>query len=116
MLEYAMIGRRVLSIPDDGDAVAAAGIRDGYTLGFADVAGFRMGTCQPFPVFDPIEFRHIEATEHPLAVMDCTLVWKRYMGLSQVDAIRYCVALAEEVRNHGGELVVLWHSTKIVDE
>ncbi len=101
---------------EDGYDLAAAGVRDDYTLGFADVAGFRMGTCRPFPLFDPVRFQYFGITEHPLAVMECTLVWERYMGMDEEDALRYCVVLAEAARAYGGELVILWHNTELAEE
>jgi hypothetical protein len=100
--------------PADGHALAAAGIRHDYTLGFADVAGFRLGTCRPFPLFDPESFSFCGVTEHPLGIMECTLFWERYMGLGDDEAFDYCLRLARATAAHRGELVLLWHNTELL--
>jgi hypothetical protein len=96
----------------DMGALASAGLTDDYTLGYADVAGFRLGTCRPFPLFDAEAFREVAVTEHPLVVMDCTLVWERYMGLTKAEAIETVRQLAAATKAHRGEFVVLWHNTE----
>lgn len=101
---------------EDGYALARAGICDDYTLGFADLAGFRLGTCRPFQLYDPLRFRRLGIVEHPLLVMDCSLVWKRYMNLDEEGALRYCERLARACAEHEGEFVILWHNTSLVLE
>ncbi len=93
-----------------GRHLAAAGITDDYTLGSADVAGFRLGVCRPVPVFDPVGLRPIDVVAHPLALMDCTLSHPTYMALDEPAAIDLAGRLVDHTRNHRGELVTLWHN------
>lgn len=96
--------------PEDGHALAAAGITWDSSLGYADVAGFRLGVCRPVPLFDPIRRCLLGIEEHPLIVMDRTLSGPRYMGLDEEAAFARVCKLAEATCRHRGEFVVLWHN------
>ena len=98
---------------EDGWALADAGIEWDATLGYADVAGFRLGVCRPVPLFDPVRMKPFGIEEHPLLVMDGTLSHPSYMGLDEEAALGCCRRLVDETRKHNGELVVLWHNTKL---
>ncbi|MBW7989684.1 MAG: hypothetical protein FVQ84_06680 [Planctomycetes bacterium] len=96
---------------ENGWALAKAGINRDSSLGYADVAGFRLGVCRPIPLFDPIKMQPFGIEEHPLIVMDCTLSRDNYMNLSEEEALSYCRSLIDQTRKHGGEFVMLWHNT-----
>ncbi len=96
--------------PEDGHALAASGITWDSTLGYADVAGFRLGVCRPIPLFDPHRRCMLGIEEHPLIVMDCTLSSDGYMNLDEDSAFAHVCKLADVAFQHGGEFVVLWHN------
>jgi len=100
--------------PAQGAAIHDAGIRWDSTLGFADLAGFRLGVCRPIALFDPAARRLVGIEEHPLIVMDCTLDREKYMNLDEARAFQHVCQLAETVRRHRGEFVMLWHNTELV--
>nr|WP_305257671.1 hypothetical protein [Parabacteroides goldsteinii] len=89
----------------------AAGITDDFTMGYADVAGFRLGTSYPVRWINPVTRRLSSILLHPLTIMDCTLEEKKYMGLNYEEALAYSLNLIEQVKNTGGELTLLWHNT-----
>jgi hypothetical protein len=97
--------------PQDGAAIAVAGVRWDSTLGYADVAGFRLGVCHPIPLFDPVRRCLMGIEEHPLIVMDCTLDRPSYMNFGEEAAFECVRALAENTFRHQGEFVCLWHNT-----
>jgi hypothetical protein len=97
--------------PEDANALEAAGLTDDFTMGYADLAGFRLGTCRPVRWFDPVAIRQTRVALHPLTVMDCTLDDERHMNLDYEAARDTCYALLAEVRKHNGEAVLLWHNT-----
>ncbi|MBC8469694.1 MAG: polysaccharide deacetylase family protein [Planctomycetes bacterium] len=101
---------------ENGWALAKAGINRDSSLGYADVAGFRLGVCRPIPLFDPIKMQVFGIEEHPLIVMDCTLSNDNYMNLNEEEAFSYCQRLIEQTRKHHGEFVMLWHNTMFVPE
>lgn len=102
--------------PEHGAAIADAGIRWDTTLGYADVAGFRLGVCRPIPLFDPLRQCPMGIEEHPLIVMDCTLERERYMNLGEEAAFGYVRQLADATAEHRGEFVALWHNTVLAPD
>ena len=99
--------------PEDMDQIEAAGVTDDFTMGYADVSGFRLGTCYPVRWINPITRRLSPLRLHPLIIMDCTLEEEKYMGLDFDRALTYCRNLVEQVNNVGGELVLLRHNDSV---
>lgn len=99
--------------PADCRALLQAGITDDFTMGYADVAGFRLGTCRAVRWIDPQTGEVTSLTLHPLTVMDCTLSNPNYMGLPEEQAAQYVFGLLDEVKQHHGEVVLLWHNTSL---
>jgi hypothetical protein len=90
-----------------------AGIEEDFTIGYADMAGFRLGTCRAVNYIDLENMRLTKLKLHPLTVMDGTLSEKKYMFMNAHDALQYCEQLINTVENFNGELVLLWHNTMI---
>ena len=101
--------------PEDMTHLEAAGITDDFTMGYADVAGFRLGTSYPVRWINPVNRRLYSILLHPLTIMDCSLEEKKYMGLSYEEAQAYSLNLIEQVKNVGGELTLLWHNTSAME-
>ena len=89
------------------------GVKDDFTMMFADQAGFRLQTTRAVRWINPLTWQLTELTLHPLTVMDCTLSHEHYMGLSEDEAYFECQRLFEKVHQNAGELVLLWHNTSI---
>ncbi|MDR2139292.1 MAG: polysaccharide deacetylase family protein [Tannerella sp.] len=101
--------------PEDMTALEQAGITDDFTMGYADVAGFRLGTSRPVRRIDAVNRRLSALTLHPLTIMDVTLSDSGYMGLSFEEALAHAVRLTDAVRQCNGELTLLWHNTSVVE-
>ncbi len=99
--------------PEDMQELLNAGITDDFTMGYADMAGFRLGTCRPVKWINPNTKTISTLTLHSLAIMDATLNDKRYMYMNAHDAYQYCEQLINCVESHNGELVLLWHNTSV---
>jgi len=99
--------------PEDMQVLIDAKITDDFTLGYADVAGFRIGTCRPVKWINPVIQKLTSLTLHPLTIMDVSLSDKRYMFLNAHEAFQYCERLTNVVESWNGELVVLWHNTSV---
>lgn len=102
--------------PWDMQYLLKAGITDDFTMGYADVAGFRLGTCRPVRWINPVFQELTSLTLHPLTVMDGSLNDKRYMFLNAHDAYVYTVRLIDAVEKWNGELVLLWHNTAVTKD
>lgn len=94
---------------------ADAGLDYDTTLSYADHAGFRCGTCHPFPVFDVEQGRVLNLVEYPLTVMECSVLDERYMNQPRDEALRYMLKLKQACRKHGGVFTLLWHNSRFVD-
>jgi hypothetical protein len=94
---------------------ADAGLDYDTTLSYADHAGFRCGTCHPYPVFDVERDRALKLVEYPLTAMECSVLDERYMNLPRDEALRYMLKLKQACRKHGGVFTLLWHNSRLVD-
>ena len=86
----------------------AAGLRDDYTLGYAEQPGFRCGTCHPYPLYDLVNDAPKNIIEHPLILMDGTLF--DYLKLELEDYDGVIRPLRERCRAVEGDFVYLWHN------
>jgi hypothetical protein len=85
------------------------------TLGFADRAGFRCGTCFEYPAFDPVTHRKLNLRLRPLVAMECTVMAARYMGLGRGEvALEKFLELKRVCRAVRGCFSLLWHNTELL--
>lgn len=99
--------------PEHFEILIAKGITDDFSMGYADMAGFRLGTCKAVRWINPIQKQLTSLTLHSLIIMDCTLSDKKYMYMNAFDAYQYCVQLTNIVETYNGELNLLWHNTMV---
>jgi hypothetical protein len=89
-------------------------ITDDYTMGYADIAGFRAGTARSFLWFDLSKNDVTKLRVHPFAYMDGTL--NEYLNLS-IDAAKEKIALLyEEVQKYGGDFIFIWHNETLAEK
>lgn len=103
-----------LNIPETYRALIQSGITEDYSMGYAEITGFRAGICTPFRFYDLEEDKETTLTIYPVPVMDVTL--RNYMGLSAEDALQTVANLRQEIQNAGGMLVVSWHNESVTNE
>ena len=99
--------------PKDFNTLIKNHFTDDFTMGFADVAGFRLGTCKAVRWIDPEKQKLTSLVLHSLLMMDNTLSDARYMNLNEEEAFEYAQKLITEVKNNNGELVLLWHNNAV---
>ncbi len=97
--------------PDTARAHESLGLAHDSTIGFAEVIGFRAGTCHEYQLFDPVERRPMALSERPLIVMDTTLF--EYMGLDRGTAAARARDLISRCKPTGGEAVLLVHNDRV---
>lgn len=91
-----------------------AGMDYDSTLGYADLPGFRCGTCFEYPAFDPVQGQQLELRIRPLIAMECTITASRYMGLGLGErALEKFTALARACRSVNGRYALLWHNSEL---
>lgn len=98
--------------PEDMEYLISAGITDDFTLGYADIVGFRLGTSRAVQWIDPHKQQLTPLVLHPLTVMECTLDY--YMNLEEEEAFNVIWNMLETIKKYNGEAVLLWHNTSVV--
>lgn len=94
-------------------AWADAGMTYDCTLGYADLPGFRCGTCFEYPAFDPVLVAPLNVRVRPLIAMECTVIDLRYMGLGSGDeACAKFTQLKDMCRAVNGCFTLLWHNSQ----
>ena len=92
--------------------IERAGINFDNTLSYADYAGFRCGTCNEYPAFDPITDKILDVRIRPLIAMEHTI--KNYMrlGLSR-EAFDKFSQLKNACKLAKGKFTLLWHNNQL---
>ncbi len=91
-----------------------AGLSYDSTLGYADQAGFRCGTCFEYPAFDPVARKTLGLRIRPLVAMEATVMADAYMGLGATREARdFLVRLKDRCRAVGGWFTLLWHNSEL---
>jgi hypothetical protein len=90
------------------------GIKDDYSMGFAEEVGFRAGTSRPFYWFDIKRDEMTTFRVHPFAIMDTTM--NKYMKLSPEKAIHKTREIIDSVRSVNGSFISLWHNETLSEK
>lgn len=87
------------------------------SLGYAEHAGFRCGTCYEYRLYDAIGRRPLDVMERPLIAMEVSFFSSSYMGLGVSDeALHYMQKLKKTCQLFDGEFVLLWHNSTFPSE
>ncbi|MDR3137559.1 MAG: polysaccharide deacetylase family protein [Tannerellaceae bacterium] len=97
--------------PEHTDFLESAGITDDFTLGYADTAGYRLGTSRPVRYIHPTSFRLSNLTLHPLTAMDTSLLHPRYMSLTPSQAVAHTLQIIHNAARLHGDASLLWHNS-----
>jgi hypothetical protein len=101
------------SVPETWQQWENAGLAWDSTMGYADMPGFRCGTCFDFPVFNAVTRTKLNLREKPLIAMDVTLA--SYLRLQPEAAWEILSALKQEVYRYRGSFTLLWHNSSLDD-
>ena len=96
----------------------SAGYRYDSTLSYADMSGFRCGTCHPFPMYDLQERKELSVLQRPLISMETTILSPIYENVSYEndEALKRFMTFKKIVNKFNGEYVLLWHNSYLVDK
>jgi hypothetical protein len=98
-----------LHLPETYRRLLSNGIREDYSMGYADDIGFRAGLANPFPWYDLERETSTSLIVYPFQVMDVTL--KNYLQWTPAEAWGPVRNLLEETYKAGGVFCTLWHNS-----
>ncbi|MCB0820185.1 MAG: polysaccharide deacetylase family protein [Bacteroidetes bacterium] len=102
-----------LSIPETYQTLIEHDITDDFTMGYADLPGFRASICSPFFFYDLDLEIETSLKLHPFAIMDGTL--KDYMNIAPEQAMEVIYPLIDEVKSVQGEFISVWHNESFAE-
>jgi len=86
-----------------------AGIRNDFSMGYADHPGFRAGIAGSFPWYDLEKEKTTKLMIHPFQVMDGSL--KNYLNISPEQSIDLIFELIDATARVSGTFSTLWHNS-----
>lgn len=90
-----------------------SGLQYDSTLSFAQIPGFRCGTCYEYQVYDLEQRRPLALNEIPLIVMEVTLFHPLYLNLGADLEKAYDIinSLKNTCKRYNGIFTLLWHNS-----
>lgn len=98
-----------LTFPETYRNLIQNGIKEDYTMAYADETGFRAGTCTPFFWYDLQGEKQTDLKIYPFSAMDVSM--RNYMKLSKEESIAELQRLKLEIQKVNGQMVVLFHNS-----
>lgn len=99
------------SLPKGFSKLETLGITQDYSMGFADLPGFRNGSCTPLPFFLLSRNQEINLNVHPFAAMDTTL--HTHMRLTPEEAVGQYRTLIDAVKAVDGTFSCIFHNQNL---
>jgi hypothetical protein len=97
-----------LSVPETYSKLAAVGIKEDYTLFYAEAPGFRASTCFPFHFYNLQLEEKTDLLVMPTCLMDTTL--SQYLQLPPNLWYNTISSLKQTVTRYRGVYITLWHN------
>lgn len=84
-------------------------LQNDYTLGFAEVEGFRCGICYEYSVYNFLTRKKLKLKEIPLIFMDVSI--SEYQGIRDPEEfIKKLNNIVAVVKRYNGNFALLWHN------
>jgi hypothetical protein len=93
--------------------LAEQGILHDYSMGYAEIPGFRAGICTPFPFYNLLTNEATRLTIHPITYMEGSLI--EDMGMQPETSITVIEKLIQRVKAVNGDFLCIWHNHTLSD-
>ena len=97
--------------PTEMEILFENGITDDFSVCYADVVAYRLGTTRAVNYINPKTKQISNLILHPLSIMDATL--SNYMELNIEEAFDICKKTINTIKYHKGDICLLWHNTSL---
>lgn len=101
-------------LPNSYNNLTKNNILHDYSMGYAEMPGFRAGTSTPYPFYDIENDQETSLTIHPFILMDTTL--KKHMSLSPKEAVKTIRTFIDECREIGTDFNCIWHNQNLCEK
>ncbi len=96
------------SLPQTYRSLLQNGIAEDYSMSFAEMPGFRAGTCTSFYFFDVKENEATSLKLYPACIMEST--FRDDIIIPVKDALPIFIQYFEEVNKVNGHFISIWHN------
>jgi hypothetical protein len=97
-----------LSLPTTYRNLIDLDIFNDYTMGYAELPGFRASICNPYYFYDLELEKSTLLKIHPFAIMDAT--FRYYLNYTPKESLDYMKSVIDQVKNVNGTLITVWHN------
>lgn len=101
------------SLPETYQHLIACEITDDYSMGYAEMPGFRAGIANPFNFYDLDLETETQLRVHPISIMDGTL--KDYLNLEPEAAMEVIRTQLNKVKAVNGTFIAVWHNESFAE-
>lgn len=101
--------------PEDMEFLIKAGIKEDFSMCYADGAGYRLGTCRAVQWINPVSMKVRPIVLHPLLATEGKLYPKEYMGMNDKQIIDFFSKQFRKIYSENGEVIILFHNTSFDD-
>jgi hypothetical protein len=102
-----------LNLPQTYHRLIECDITDDYTMGYAELPGFRASIASPFFFYDLDLEIETSLKIHPFTIMDGTL--KDYLKITPEKAAEIIDPLVEKVKAVNGTFISVWHNESFAE-
>ena len=103
-------------VPTTMNALTEAGLDYDASLGYADQAGFRCGTCFEYAAFDAVDDRALDIRIKPLLLMDGAIFGVQHRSVNYRAVLSQALQFKNSCRAVGGVFSLLWHNSELYAE
>ena len=98
----------MIRFPTTYDALLKAGIKNDYSMGYAESAGFRAGMAMPYPFYHLKDEKTTDLIIHPFAFMESCYI--HYQSLESDQIKSEISSMMDEVKSVNGVFHAVWHN------
>jgi Family of unknown function (DUF7033) len=99
----------MMQLPETYQRLMEVDVKDDYTMGYTQYAGFRSGTCTPHLFYNLKLDSRTQLTVHPFGFMDS--VFQYYLKLRPEQVLAETKKIIDRVKKVDGTLYILWHNS-----
>ena len=99
------------TLPETYNSLLSCGITEDYSMGFAQLPGFRAGTCKPFYFYDLKNEKATGLKIYPITCMEASFIY--YSKISPAKALVEILNLLKEVKKVDGTFISIWHNDNL---